>query len=290
MKPGKKRIILLAKLIVTVTALAYVGSQINLAQLQQTLEKVSLLPLVVATLFFVLSKIISSVRLRMFLRSAGVQISEVTNLQLYWLGMFYNLFLPGGIGGDAYKVYLLQRASRLPALTIGGAVLLDRVNGLLAILILNLAMVPLLPFPLVWRWGSVLVLVPGYLIYMLGVKRLFPHFHPLTHVTTLWSFGVQLLQCVSLLCIARALHLQTEALPLLFLFMASSVVAVLPFTIGGIGSRELVFLSGSQWLGIPADVAVTISLLFFVITATVSLGGIYYQFRPQTIVLQPKTS
>ncbi len=289
MKPIKKWAILLAKLVVTAAAIAFVVSKIQISELQQILAKVSVLPLVLATLLFVLSKMVSSLRLRMFLCSSGVEISETTNLKLYWLGMFYNLFLPGGIGGDAYKVYLLQRASGISALRLSGAVLLDRVNGLLAILILNLAMFPLLPFPKMWQWAAILVIIPGYLIYMLGVKRLFPHFHRLTHPTTLWSFGVQLLQCISLLCIARALQLTTDPLPLLFIFMASSVVAVLPFTIGGIGSREVVFLLGSQWLAIPSDAAVTISLLFFVITAVVSLGGIYYQFRPQAIVLQSKT-
>ena len=289
MKPNKKWIILLFKVAVTSAALAYVFSQISLSSLGETLAKASPIPLALATLFFILSKCISSVRLRMFLQSAGLQVSETTNLKLYWLGMFYNLFLPGGIGGDAYKIYLLQRSSGLPALTLGWAVLLDRVNGLLAILMLNLLMVPLLPFAPFWQWVAALSLIPGYLIYYMGVKKLFAAFSSITHQTTLWSFLVQLLQCISLFFIVQALHLQTELLPLLFVFMASSVVAVLPFTIGGIGSREVVFLLGSQWLAIDPDIAVTISLLFFVITAGVSLGGIYYQFLPRELRLPQKT-
>jgi glycosyltransferase 2 family protein len=51
------------------------------------------------------------------------------------------------------------------------------------------------------------------------------------------------------------------------------VVAVFPFTIGGVGARELTFILGYQFLGIDQNVAVAFSLLFFLITAVVSMVG-----------------
>ncbi len=34
------------------------------------------------------------------------------NAMLYWQGMAYNLFLPGGIGGDAYKMLAYPNVSK----------------------------------------------------------------------------------------------------------------------------------------------------------------------------------
>ncbi|MDH3795712.1 MAG: lysylphosphatidylglycerol synthase domain-containing protein, partial [Flavobacteriaceae bacterium] len=66
----------------------------------------------------------------------------------------------------------------------------------------------------------------------------------------------------------------------LFIFLVSSIVAVLPLTIGGIGSREVVFLYGALWLGLEEDVSVSISLVFLAITALVSFAGLYYHLKP----------
>ncbi len=55
------------------------------------------------------------------------------NLRLYYTGMFYNLFLPGGVGGDVYKVMVLKKRE-LSILSATKATLLDRVTGLLVLL------------------------------------------------------------------------------------------------------------------------------------------------------------
>ena len=61
----------------------------------------------------------------------------------------------------------------------------------------------------------------------------------------------------------------------LTLFLISSVVAVLPISIGGIGVRELTFLYGFSLIGGDTTMAVTFSLIFFVITALSSLLGAF---------------
>ncbi len=61
--------------------------------------------------------------------------------------------------------------------------------------------------------------------------------------------------------------------------MASSVVAVLPFTIGGVGARELVFLYGYQYLEIDKPTAIAFTILFFASTAITALLGIFYSYK-----------
>ena len=284
-KKAKKWFISLIKLSVSALAIWFVISRIDTDNLISILAKASVIPLIIATVLFILSKMLSSLRLGFFFEKTGLNINKTTNLRLYWLGMFYNLFLPGGIGGDAYKIYLLHSSTGISALSIGWAVLIDRINGMMAIVLLTLVLVPILPLPTLWKYIIPISAIPAYLMYIFAANKIFPMFKGVSGKSTLYSLGVQILQCICVLFIKTSLNINADTWALLLIFMISSVVAVLPFTIGGIGSREIVFLFGSQWLGIDSDVAITISLLFFIITAIVSLGGVYYQFRPGILAL-----
>ena len=99
---------LLFKVALTATALYIVGRKINLPETKQILFRANAVWLFAALLLFNASKVLSAVRLNRFFSSIGLQLSQTYNLRLYYVGMFYNLFLPGGIGGDGYKVYLLN--------------------------------------------------------------------------------------------------------------------------------------------------------------------------------------
>ncbi len=68
----------------------------------------------------------------------------------------------------------------------------------------------------------------------------------------------------------------------LTLFLLSSIVAVLPFTIGGVGARELVFIFGANYLMIDKNTAVAFSILFFMITAVSSFTGIFFETKLKT--------
>ncbi len=277
-KNTKKLFVNVLKWIVSLLAIYYVFSNIDLFQLKQLCKDIHWGYLSLACLAFIFSKVSSSLRLTLFWRDISVHLTEWQNLKLYLLGMFYNLFLPGGIGGDAYKVWLLQRLHYAPVKPLTMAVLIDRVNGMVAILIMCLLTCFFLPIPCLCK-GVILPLIAlGYLFYGFLLKRYFPSFSPSIHLTTFYSLGVQTLQCISVYWIMRAIGVNESYWELMFVFMLSSVVAVLPFTIGGLGAREIVFLYGSQYLLIDAASAVTISLLFYVITLVVSWMGIYYYF------------
>ena len=71
----------------------------------------------------------------------------------------------------------------------------------------------------------------------------------------------------------------------LVLFLISSVVAMLPITIGGLGARELTFWYGSQYLDIHAEKAVAIGFLFYLISTAVSFLGIVFSFNKKKLNL-----
>jgi hypothetical protein len=236
-----------------------------------------------ATLMFILSKIFSSYRLNVFFRNIGSGLTEKSNLRLYLLGMYYNLFLPGGIGGDGYKIYLLNKNFGVKAKKLFWAVLLDRVNGVLALFVLAMLMVPFIPVPAVYKKLAIAAIPLSVAAYYLIIRWFFRDFYQGTNKTNLYSLAVQLAQLVSAWFILYANHNQEQTISYLFLFLISSIVATLPITIGGIGSREITFLFGAQVMQLDIHQSIALSLLFYIVTVVVSLAGIYFSLHEKAL-------
>src|SRR3954465_6989734 len=115
---------LLLKLAITVLCFWYISVKIDFSRAFAALVRAKPFFLIIALLFFILSKFLSAIRLNIYFRNIGLQLPAWKNIKLYWLGMFYNLFLPGAISGDAYKVVLLNRRYQAPYKKTSAAVLL----------------------------------------------------------------------------------------------------------------------------------------------------------------------
>ncbi len=139
------------KILLSGGALAFVFTRIDLHQVMEIYSRTNLCFVLAAVLLFTASKTVAAFRLNVFFRQTDVKISEKDNLKLYLLGMFYNLFLPGGIGGDGYKIYHLNKTTGIRARKIFWAVLFDRVSGVLALfclaVFLSLFIHPAVSFP-----------------------------------------------------------------------------------------------------------------------------------------------
>jgi uncharacterized membrane protein YbhN (UPF0104 family) len=268
----------LLKLLLSALALGYVLSRVDLTQVGALIARSSPVALLAALLLFNLSKIVSSLRLNRFFRLLGLELTETEALRLYYIGMFYNLFLPGGVGGDGYKIYLLKKHRGHGVGELLSATLLDRISGLApllffaGILFLFSRYAELLPWLRWLDWAGLLLLWPTlWALY----RYLFPRFRSAFLSTTLLGTLTQLLQLAAAWALGRALGLEGMMTELLTLFLLSSVAAVLPLSVGGVGIREFVFLYGFSLLGLSPDPGVAFSLLFFLITALSSLTGLF---------------
>jgi uncharacterized membrane protein YbhN (UPF0104 family) len=271
------------KIVLSVGILAFVLYKIDTNALLEVFAHVQPLWLLPALLFFALSKYISAFRLRRFLLNTGIDISASFNLKLYLLGMFYNLFLPGGIGGDGYKIYLLNKRYDVKARSIFWAILLDRVMGLLALFCLAAALAAAATLPQFYKTFSWVLIPLAIIAFYFFIKILFDRYRDIFTITLLQSFLVQLSQIVSAFFILQAIGVNNATVDYLFLFLISSIVAALPITVGGIGSREITFLLGAQVMQLSTSDSIALSLLFYIITALVSLTGIYYSIKTEKL-------
>ncbi len=277
-KEHKKYIKIFFKILFAFLAIYFVFTKIDFKETIEIFKNANLYFLFFALLFFIFSKIISSFRLNMFLKKIDIQISEKQNLKLYFLGMFYNLFLPGGIGGDGYKVYFLNKKFKIKAKKIIFSLLFDRISGVFALTILILCLY-FLKFFFNYKI-EIFIIFPFYIIiaYFL-LKKFFLIKLIFFKNTTLLSILVQLFQLISAFLILKSININSEITSYLFIFLISSVIAIIPLTIGGIGSREITFLYAAELMNLEVQHSVALSLIFYLITVIVSFSGIFFNLK-----------
>lgn len=276
-KPKLRNLLkLFLKIGFTALLLYLVLNKINFSEVKKIFQKSNPFYLLSALIAFFLSQVISSWRLLSFLKNIGLNINFGFNFRLYLVGMFYNIFLPGGIGGDGYKIFLLRKKSHLPAKQIFGALFFDRLSGLWALCLAAIILLFFIPSTVIDITWLIVIFAAGTLIYYFILQR----YHNVVsrHFISnhLKAVGVQLFQIISVTFILRAIDFHNNVSPYLFCFLVSSLVSIIPFTIGGLGAREYVMIYAAIIFNMDKNTGVFISSAFWLISAIVSLSGLYY--------------
>ncbi len=288
MAKKRKKLLTALKIVVSALLIYFIFTKINLEDVFSTIKKTNLLFFFIALFFFVISKVIAVFRLNLYFHQLNVLLSHKSNLQLYLLGMFYNLFLPGGIGGDAYKGYVIQKKYKVGTKKVVSVLVLDRLSGLLLLFIFACLLTFKIEHEIFIKFKFLIlaVLFLSILVFWFLNKKFFKNTLPIFWKSFGYSALVQLAQLISVFFILKALNIEENTIAYLFIFLISSIVSVLPLTIGGIGSREITFLYGALWLGLDKSTSISISMLFFIITAIVSLCGIFYHFKKPELITE----
>ena len=273
----KKLLKPLLQLLVTALALYLVFKKTDIAKLGNIIRGANLWYLLLALVFFNISKLFNAIRLNRFFKAIGINLSPVYNLKLYYLGMFYNLFLPGGVGGDGYKIYVLQKNHGLKMINVFHAVLWDRICGIFALVFLSIIL--LLPssfalkYPhlIPYSWGLLVIIYPFALLLN---KLFYKQFIRVFTITAIESMLVQITQVITVFFILKAISQHANIIDYLAIFLISSIATIIPITIGGAGAREITFFYLLETIHIETSTGIALSLIFFAISALSSLAGI----------------
>ncbi|QEM02113.1 flippase-like domain-containing protein [Mucilaginibacter rubeus] len=272
-------------LIIAVTGglLYYVFSKVPFAKIKYRLIHADRAWLAAAIACYIGSMFFSSWRLLSYFKSIGLRLDWRFNLRLYFLGLCYNVLLPGGIGGDGYKIYLLHKRYHLPTKKVFWAILFDRLSGFWAIgaIVVGLViLIPSFPYHLAWPLGIVSV---GSVIYYAVARKFFKEYTYNFIQAHLKAIGVQSMQLLAIVCLLLAQDFNGKFAPYLLSFLFSSLAAIIPFSLGGGGVRDALFLTLARQFNLAEDMAVYLSLGFYLISIIVALLGVYYVLAPKRL-------
>ena len=275
------------KLGITLLALFYVFRNLDTKVLLTIIKEAKLMWLLAAFFVFFISKYVEAIRLNLFFKAKKLLLSQGLNFRLYLLGMFYNLFFPGGIGGDSYKAYWLTRNYSIDLKSVISSLIFNRVNGLLALCTLIVLSVQVISIDQPYVSWLVAGIPLAYIAYSVVIKRVFADYEQSVLMTSVISLFLQLMQLLTIHLILIGLGVIGGYEDYWFIYLISGIAFIIPVTVGGIGSREVVFFYGSQLLQIDLSVAITLSLILYCMRAMVSLFGAYYVLAPQKLKLNP---
>ena len=268
------------KITFTFVALWVVYSKVDLTKVIEITKNSSFFYLFIALILLNISQIISSFRNLYVLNLIGVYINKFENLKLYYAGMFYNTFLPGGIGGDGYKFYYIKKNYNKNIKLILQSFLVDRGSGLAGLLfILGILFLFSKYANKTLVYLDVLALILLYPLLYLVIKFMFKSFLNGFLKYNIYSLIIQFFQVLSAFFIVIAIG-ENYIIEFLVLFLISSVISIIPISFGGIGLRELTFIYGLSILGINSDRGVSFSFLFLILTLISSFIGILFKVEP----------
>ena len=126
----KKTVLTLLKVVVSLGILTYIFTKvIDVRHLWANLKEADVSFIIAGILFYFLVQTLSAWRWYLLVKPQGIEISFSKILAYYFLGMYFNFFLPSAIGGDVFKVYYLNKETgRLSAST--ASVFFDRDIGM----------------------------------------------------------------------------------------------------------------------------------------------------------------
>jgi hypothetical protein len=279
-----KTIQALVKLAVTGAAFYYVFQQLDSGEILNSLRSLSAIHWLAAIALYLASQWLSAVRLNLYLDSVRAKLLPTYNFLLYLIGMAYNFFLPGGIGGDGYKIIILKRYKDIQTKQAIGAFLADRLIGLVGILFLLALLIPVVPqtFYSLPLWIGIPIALIGAVISKYVFRWIWPHFNAVFNKSLLQSVVIQSLQVCCIGVLASGAGLEISFLLLTALFLASTIATAVPVFLGGLGAREMVFI----WVGRTEGFAVTdsvtlvsVAVLFSIVTLISALPGLLIDWK-----------
>jgi uncharacterized membrane protein YbhN (UPF0104 family) len=250
-----------------------------------------------ALLMFLLSQVLGAARWYILARALDFAGRWSAYLKFYFVGMYFNLFLPSSVGGDVFRALFICQGRPL-RLRAAYSVVADRLLGLTAMFMLGAAAVS--------AWGDLLPLrfqtmLIGSGLIAVALMAVLPFIHKtvsrfwsevgerLSIILVFWhrpasllsalglSLALQVLGTGTICLLANAMELSPPAAFYFAAFPLVAIITLLPVSFNGIGIREGGFVYFLGLRGVPAEKALTLSLSFFAIQVVTSLlGGLIY--------------
>ncbi len=309
----KRCLIFLLKIVVTI-ALAYIVFR-NIANtpgfdsndLEKVLSQIKVWPLFVALLCLLVSNLTGCLQWKTLLKTQGVRLSYFHVLRLYFVGLFFNNFMPGNVGGDVKKVYDIRVQGGVDSVGAGlTATFFDRLFGFFFLTLLALGVGSLFfihdpeqrafIIPSLWVFLGFCVLFAAIFSRRIGeslakllslifpenintrILRMLERFRSF-RIWNLWgklfvlSTITQVLRVLVHYFCGIALGLDIAVSWYFFYIPLVALVSALPISIGGFGPRELLAQSLFAKAGVPVLESVIVQLLAYLAGLVISLFG-----------------
>lgn len=296
----------LLRIVISVGLLAWVLSTIKLQELADTIQSADPRPYALALGLGQVGIVLRAWRWRVLLQAVGARLPFRRLVYLYFVGAFFNTFLPTGFGGDVVRV--LEIGSGANSAQAAGTTIVDRLTGFIVLFAIALAALPFagallspaltatIALAALAMLGGSALLFEGRLLRWLTTRLPLPRALSLegegwlarTYAVItacgrgalLRALGISLLFNTGLMLagvlIAAALRLNVP-IPALLVIVPMATVSLLLPSISGFGVREGAYVALFSQVGVAREPAVAFSLAYYSLDLLAGLiGGLLY--------------
>ena len=304
----KKIIFFLIRLAITIGVFYILFRLIPYGEVLAVYRDSSKLHIVFGFLLLLIAHIVAGMRWRFVLKHMGLKVPRGEVLCMLFSGLFFNLFFPSLIAGDAARIFFLTRKFR-DVKKGTASVLIDRFSGVVGLVCvvtggfflgrdlvgepeIFLGVVTLVAIGL----GVVfLIFHPFFFSILERASRFRASWHEKVctfhgefalvrrrpSVFLILSLGYSLIiQSIGVLTcyvLARGMGAEVGLIYFFILIPITMLISFIPVTIAGLGTRELVMVYLFSKVGMAQSVSFSMSLLSFIFLLLIGLlGGLVY--------------
>ena len=318
-EPSKKFLSVFLRVGLSLLLLWYLFRKMDTASMTALLKKADFHYLYWAAVIFLLIHLVLFLRWWILIKGLDLKVPLRGVIDYFFIGLFFNLFLPSSTGGDVIKILGICKFTQHKARVVA-SVVLDRLCGFIGIVI-----VAFFAFLFGYRFIQdlsllvsifVLALISTIIMVTLFNERLYSFccriFNRVPKIkNSLMDLhydivllkdnpgaivGAVLLSCLTQIILALTYFLFAKTLqqniPIIYFFIFTPIICVvssLP-SIGGLGVRDAGAAHLFAKVGVASQVAVSITLMSFIFMVAVGLiGGVIYvaQLSPRRIQHYP---
>jgi uncharacterized membrane protein YbhN (UPF0104 family) len=300
-----RQLLILAARILVSLALLYLSLRgINFAAIQERLSQISPDWMALAILATLVQVFFGALRWREISERCNAPLTDLQAFRINMIGTFFNQTLPSAIGGDAMRLWLVNRTGAgWRAATY--SVLVDRAIGLIALAIIVVASLPwsysliadsrgrlalvltdaaaisaglgfLLLGRLPWQWLKTWWLTHHVYACSVIANRVLFDRRSGPKIAVL-SLSVHVLAVVIAWCAARAIGAPVEFSQVFLLIPPIMLITMLPISIAGWGVREATKMVAFGYAGLAQTDGTVVSLLFGAASFIVgAIGGLIW--------------
>jgi uncharacterized protein (TIRG00374 family) len=325
----RRRLGLIIQTLVSVVLVSWLVHKINWADFGHKVQNANVHWLIAAVICFTPVAFICSWRWRVLLAVHGVHIRFWRIFELNMIGQFFSAFLLGTTGGDVIKIFYVTRAVPERKAAVGFTVVVDRVIGMIALLLLGAVLaIPHIPL-LISKHDTKLYTALFFLFVLGGIVcsilaslgptllknssiRSLAERLPLAkrgvsifaaYEKTANAFGINVIAllgsipshiCILVMgwCILQAFGLHPPVLTFGAILAMVNMLIALPISVAGLGWRDVLFIAFLGLVGINFNDAFLFSITYFTINLVWSLVGapFYFLYRHETHAPAPDTT